>query len=147
MSQVNLKIYTSNRLEVLAEQLAGVTGTPLSSPLTPEIIVVQSRGMERWISMALAELTGVSANCLFPFPNTFLEDIYKRIVTDLPDISPFDPALMTFRLMELIPANLQLKAFDSLRAYLSDDDNQRKVLQLAGKVADLFAQYLVFRPE
>ena len=42
-----LSMYTSNRLEILAKQLATVVQTPLADPLSPEIIVVQSRGMER----------------------------------------------------------------------------------------------------
>ncbi|MEJ2167058.1 MAG: exodeoxyribonuclease V subunit gamma, partial [Desulfobacterales bacterium] len=146
MSQVNLKIYTSNRLEILAEQLARLVRTPLPSPLTPEIIVVQSRGMERWISMTLAALNGVSANCLFPFPNAFLEDIFKRMMPDLPDTSPFDPGLMTFRLMQIIPASLEQRQFESLKTYLAGED-QLKLFQLSGKVADLFDQYLVFRLE
>jgi exodeoxyribonuclease V gamma subunit len=37
--------------------------------------------------------------------------------------------------------------FDSLKTYLADDDNQLKLFQLSGKIADLFDQYLVFRPE
>jgi exodeoxyribonuclease V gamma subunit len=50
----NLNIYLSNRLEILVEQLAQIIRTPLSSPLIPEIILIQSRGMERWISLELA---------------------------------------------------------------------------------------------
>jgi exodeoxyribonuclease V gamma subunit len=84
MSQTNLKLFTSNRLEILAKQLAGVVRTPLPTPFTPEIIVVQSRGMERWISMALAGLNGISANCSFPFPNAFLEDIFKTRICPIP---------------------------------------------------------------
>ena len=147
MSQVNLKIYTSNRMEILAEKLAGVIRTPPPSHLAPEIIVVQSRGMERWISMALAERNGISANCLFPFPNAFLDDVFKSIIPDLPDTSPFDPAVMKFRLMKIIPGCLEHNEFDSLKTYLADDDNQLKLFQLSGKIADLFDQYLVFRPE
>ena len=41
-------------LVLLAEKLAGVLRNPLSSPLQKEIIVVQSKGMERWVSMELA---------------------------------------------------------------------------------------------
>ena len=62
-----LRIYTSNRMEILAEHLAQIVRTPLASVLTPETIVVQSQGMERWISMELARLNGISANCFFPF--------------------------------------------------------------------------------
>jgi len=39
-----LKIYTSNHMEILAERLAQIVREPLSSPFSPEIIVVQSRG-------------------------------------------------------------------------------------------------------
>jgi exodeoxyribonuclease V gamma subunit len=142
-----LSIYTSNRMEILAEQLAQIIRKPLPSPLAPEIIVVQSRGMERWISMRLAEFNGISANCSFPFPNAFLESIFKKVKPDLPEISPFDPAVLTFRLMRIIPQCLNLNGFENLKSYLADDNNQLKLFQLSGKIADLFDQYLVFRPE
>ena len=148
MSHPNLNIYCSNRMEILAEKLAQIVRTPLRSPLAAEIIVVQSRGMERWISMKLAEFNGISANCSFPFPNAFLENIFKTIKPDLPDISPFDPEILTFRLMRIIPDCLNLDGFENLKSYLGDDDNrQLKLFQLSGKIADLFDQYLVFRPE
>ena len=86
-----LKIYTSNYMEILAEQLARTVREPLSSPLSPEIIVVQSRGMERWVSLELARHNGICANCHFPFPNVFLEEFFKKMIGDLPDESPFDP--------------------------------------------------------
>jgi len=141
-----LSVYTSNRLEILAKQLAETVQTPLPTPFTPEIIVVQSRGMERWISMELAGLNGISANCSFPFPNAFLEDIFKRLAPDLPDISPFDPETMSFRLMKIIPQCTGLKGFEDLKAYLADDRNHLRLYQLAGRIADLFDQYQVFRP-
>ena len=139
-------VYTSNRLEILLKQLAETIQAPLPTPLTPEIIVVQSRGMERWISMELARLNGVSANCSFPFPNAILEDIFKSIMPDLPDTSPFEPDLTTFRLMQIIPQNIALKDFEDLKAYLADDRRDLKLYQLACKLADLFDQYQVFRP-
>ena len=42
-----LKLYTSNRLEILAEKLAGVLRKPLPSAMESEIVLVQSKGMER----------------------------------------------------------------------------------------------------
>ncbi len=49
-----LRLIESNRLEVLSQALAASLSEPLSSPLSPEIIVVQSLGMQRWLSMELA---------------------------------------------------------------------------------------------
>ena len=48
-------LYTSNRLEILADKLAEAVAKPLHSPLTPEIIIVQSFGMQQWISLELAK--------------------------------------------------------------------------------------------
>ncbi|MFH1480516.1 MAG: exodeoxyribonuclease V subunit gamma, partial [Pseudomonadota bacterium] len=69
-----LRLFTSNRLEILAERLGEVLRTPLASPLASEIVVVQSRGMERWLSMQLAERHGICANFRFPFPNAFVQE-------------------------------------------------------------------------
>ena len=41
-----LFIFTSNRMEVLAERLAEVLRTARTSPMAAETIIVQSRGME-----------------------------------------------------------------------------------------------------
>lgn len=86
-----LILYTSNRLEILAEKLAQVVSTPLASPLQPEIILVQSKGMERWVSMELARHHGICANCLFPFPNHFAHRVFRELLPDLEEASPFAP--------------------------------------------------------
>ena len=142
-----LKIYTGNHMEILAEQLARIVREPLSDPFAPEIIVVQSRGMERWVSLELARHNGICANCRFPFPNVFLEEIFKKLIKDLPDESPFDPVTMTFRIMKLLPSCIHLSGFESLEKYLLDDIKGLKLFQLSEKIADLYDQYLVFRPD
>ena len=142
-----LHVHISNRMEILAQELARIVRTPSPSALTPEIIIVQSRGMERWVSMALAEHNGICAATYFPFPNAFLEDIFKKMKPDLPEISPFDPEIMTFHLMGIIPRQLNQSGFDHLKTYLADDDSGIKLFQLSSRIADLFDQYLVFRPK
>ena len=97
--------------------------------------------------MALAEHNGICASAYFPFPNAFLEDIFKKMRPDLPVISPFDPEIMTFRLMGIIPRQLNQTGFDHLKTYLADDDSGLKLFQLSSRIADLFDQYLVFRPQ
>ena len=142
-----LRIFTGNRLEVLADRLAEVVSRPLATALEPETVIVQSRGMERWVSMALARRNGICANMAFPFPNAFLDDLFRRILPDLPDPSPFDPEILTFRIMKRLPVFLRQPAFADLKRYLGDDAKGVKLYQLAVRVADLFDQYLVFRPE
>ncbi|HSO62606.1 MAG TPA: exodeoxyribonuclease V subunit gamma [Desulfobacterales bacterium] len=142
-----LHIFTSNRMEVLIEQLADRVCEPPASPLAPEIIVVQSRGMERYITMELARRNGICANVEFPFPNAFLERIF-RTLSDTPDgQSAFDPHVLAFRIMAILPGFLDRPDFAELRTYLAEDRHQLKLFQLSGKLAGLFDQYAVFRPD
>lgn len=49
--------------------------------------------------------------------------------------------------MTLLPQHPEEDDFILLRQYLSDDGDKRKLFQLAARVADLYDQYLVYRPE
>jgi exodeoxyribonuclease V gamma subunit len=142
-----LRLFTSNRLEILAEALAEVMGTPLSSPLDKEVIIVMSKGMERWLSMQLAQRLGVCANCRFHFPNTFVRDIFQTVVPNLPERSSFDPEVMTWRIMKRLPDFVTKSGFESLRNYLGDTGGHLKRFQLSERIADTFDQYLIFRPD
>ena len=144
---MNLRISVSNRLEVLAEKLAGIVRIPLSSPFQPETVIVQSRGMERWISMALARYNGICANASFPFPNVFLQDILCRFFPGLSERTPFDRDVMSFRIMKRLPDCIHRPGFEDVKRYLQDDEHGVKRYQLSENIADTFDQYLVYRPE
>jgi len=96
-----LHIHTSNNLEYLIQALATVISSKPSSPFVPEIIVVQSKGMERWVSMELARQLGAFANGSFPFPNTMLWRAFKETLGHLPDTSPFEREVMVWSLMDM----------------------------------------------
>jgi exodeoxyribonuclease V gamma subunit len=142
-----LRLYTSNRMETLADLLSQVLRTPLPSPLEQEIIVVQSVGMERWLRMQLALHNGVCANVQFPFPNSFIRDISYRVLGQLAEKSSFEPAVMTWRIFDLLPASMEQPGFGDVRAYLEREKRDFKQYQLAATIADLFDQYLIFRPD
>ena len=144
---MGLHIYASNRLEVLAQQLAEIVRIPLSSPFQPETVIVQSRGMERWVSLALARHNGICANVSFPFPNAFVQQISRGIDPELPEKSPFDREIMTFRIMKQLPVCINQPGFQDLKTYLAEDERGLKLYELSQHIADAFDQYLVFRPE
>ncbi len=141
------RVFTSNRLGILAEALAEVLRIPLASPLDEEIILVQSKGMERWVSTELARHHGICANCRFPFPNTFVYEVFRKVIQDLPERSPFDPRIMTWKIMKLLPSCIMKPGFESLRNYLKGSNGHLKRFQLSERIADTFDQYLLFRPE
>jgi len=142
-----LKLFTSNRLEILADKLAELLSQPLASPLETEVIVVQSRGMERWVSMQLARRQGICANLMFPFPTAFAQDVFRKVLSDLPERSPFDPEIITWRIMKFLPSCITRPGFEGLGAYLKDAGDRLKRLQLSERIADTIDQYLLFRPQ
>ena len=143
----NFRVFISNRLEILADQLGRVLQDALPSPFDPEIIVVQSKGMERWISLQLAERQGICANCRFPFPNSFVQEIFQGVLKNLTKPALFDPGVMTWRVMRVLPKLIGEPAFEPLRIYLESGRRDLKRFQLSQRIADLFDQYLLFRPE
>lgn len=84
-----MKTYASNDLQNLAERLAKeIQDHPLPDPFAPEIIVVQSRGMARWLSLEVAGLSGICMNFEFPFPRTFIGRTLRTLRAFFPDMAP-----------------------------------------------------------
>lgn len=142
-----LNIYTGNRMETLVEALASVVAEPLASPFVPETIVVQSKGMQRWLAMELAKRFGIWANGEYPFPNKMVWQLFSKTLPNIPDSSFFSPQVLNWKIMGLLPEYLQREEFAALRHYLEGDSDGLKRFQLAGKIADSFDQYTLFRPE
>ena len=142
-----LNLYTSNRMEVLVDSLATTLEKPLGSPFTREVIVVQSRGMQRWLSMELAGRFGVWANGDYPFPNAMVQELIKKLLPETPESPVFAPKVMSWRIMDMLPELLESEPFGTLRHYLADDRDALKLFQLSEKIADTFDQYILFRSD
>jgi exodeoxyribonuclease V gamma subunit len=141
-----LKLFTSNRLEELAKQLAAALDAPLSTPLGQEVIIVQSRGMARWISLQIAQISNICMNCEFPFPRTFIGRTLRAFFPKMEPEEEFSVEAMTWKINRLLPSVASQKEFALVNNYLDKDDGL-KAFQLSEKIARLFDQYLVYRPE
>ncbi|HEY6880376.1 MAG TPA: exodeoxyribonuclease V subunit gamma [Polyangiales bacterium] len=145
---MGLLIHRSNRLELLAMELAEVVRAPLAEPLARECIVVQGPGMERWLSAFLSTQLGVWANPHFPFPRAILELFLEDVLGPLPEAAPrFDGPHLVWLIAERLPALLGDPAFVRVAAYLDGDRDDERLLDLAQKLADCFDQYAIYRPE
>ena len=178
-------VYTSNRLEILADKLAEVWAKPLrsprrrlpsassspsaalrGSPFAPAVIVVQSQGMARWLKIELAQRLGIWANGVFPFPKAFSRQMFEAVIPALPRRrlpsassssssalrglpleSAFEREVMVWKIMELLPRLADRRGFEEIGHYLGGGTDARKRFQLAAKIANLFDQYLLFRPQ
>ena len=143
-----LRVYHSNRLDVLEALMEFIVERQrLDDPFQAEMVLVQSTGMAQWLQMTLASRFGIAANIEFPLPASFIWDMFVRVLKDIPGESAFSKQSMSWKLMTLLPQHLDEDDFILLRQYLSDDGDKRKLFQLAARVADLYDQYLVYRPE
>lgn len=146
-----LKHIHSNRLERLFDALLLSLREPLAEPLAPERILVQSQGMARWLAQRMAVQTGVAANLEFPLPASWIWSLFTAWFPDLPAQSDYDREALAWRIFVLLPELQEDDRFAEPRRYLAGEREpelvERKRWQLAGRIADSFDQYLVYRPE
>ncbi|RKR02437.1 DNA helicase/exodeoxyribonuclease V gamma subunit [Kushneria sinocarnis] len=152
----------ANHLEDLRDLAVSLSTRQPLAALDNETFLVQSNGMAQWLQLSLAEQLGVAAANDFPLPSSFVWRAYRAVLgSEIPEQSPFDKRPLTWRLMRLLPQLLDEPEFAPLAHYLADElprdttpaqadgvaCGDRKCYQLAGRLADLFDQYLVYRPD
>ncbi|MEE8524748.1 MAG: exodeoxyribonuclease V subunit gamma [Thermoanaerobaculia bacterium] len=160
MFEPALTLHTSNRLEVLAERLAHDLAEDPPPPLEREIVVVQSQGMYRWLTLQLARRLGIAASLSTPFPATFCHHLAEHFLDGegwpaTEDLSrqapsPFSRGILTWRVYALLGDRDLLddpRWRDGPAAYLVDDPDRRKRYQLAARLAGLLDDYQLFRPQ
>ncbi|MCD9515803.1 exodeoxyribonuclease V subunit gamma [Photobacterium carnosum] len=141
-------VYHSNQLDLLKSLLVELIRLqPLANPFEKEQILVQSPGMSQWLKMELATSFGVAANIEFPLPATFIWKMFTQVLADVPERSAFNKEAMTWKLMQVLPQQFDQPEFEPLQRYLDNDSDSLKCYQLSEKIADIFDQYLVYRPE
>ncbi len=139
-------LHSSNKTENLLIHLTTVIeSTPLSNPLDKEIFLIQSQGMERWLSQQLADKFGVWGNYEFLFPGKFFSSIAKTVDQQLND-EVFDRELMLWRFEKLL-RHLDDNCFKPLQYYIQGENQALKRFQLAQQLAQIFDQYQMMRPD
>lgn len=141
-----LKLYQSNRLEYLADLLIEITRPPPADPFAAETVVVQHPGMGRWLSLQIAERTGVCANFQFPLPAGFIWDLFGRVIPGLPAQDRYAPSVMQWTLFSLLEKTAAERLFQPVNHYLETTGENGR-FELARRLAICFDQYLVYRPD
>ena len=148
-----LNVYPSNRLEDLAQLLVAVLHLPKDNVLQPDIVLVQNGGMQHWLNLQLAYQRGISMNLDFHLPASFFWRLIRGILgrEAVPDLSPYSREVLCWRLYALLADSVTTEnplcreATDYWRKSPGDADSLR--FQLARELADLFEQYLIYRPD
>lgn len=138
----------SNRLEALADDLAGRIATDPSGPLETEIVAVPGQGMRAWLGQQLARRIGVFAGVSTPFPRDLIEDLLSTIGGERGGgETPFQPDAIAFAIARLLPSMLGDRSFAPIASYLEGDEGGARLHQLARVLARTYDEYLLYRPE
>lgn len=125
-----------------------------------EVIVVQNAAMQHWLNLAIAKERGISMNMGYALPAQYLWQLIRTLASDdkVPEQSPYSREVLTWRIYALLatkevvadtdftPATRYWhKSIESVNTYSSQENLKR--YQLAEQMADLYEQYLIFRPQ
>lgn len=140
-----LYLYQSNQLESLAAQFSELTNVqPLTNTFDKEIVWVQSKGMGRFLNLYLAERQGICANIDFTLPASFIWQLMKNTLPEAPEHNIYNLNILNWRILSLLQSG-QFNHFSVIKHYVKLGDIA--TLDLANKIAKLYDQYLVYRPD
>jgi exodeoxyribonuclease V gamma subunit len=145
-----MRLKTSNRVEALADALAEEVAGAQHSFYEPVRLVVPNALVEVWVKQHLARRLGIAANIQSERLSGFLREVARNTA---PDVRIVDRDVMCGELLALLhdPTRLRDPELAEVNRYLAAGDVasglDRRRVQLAGKLADLFDSYAFSRPE
>jgi exodeoxyribonuclease V gamma subunit len=144
-SMKGLHFFRGNDQLKLADTLESIILANPLPPMTEELIIVQTRGLERWFRLRFAEKNTICAGLKFLSPVAFIQLLERELIPGTTDETIFDSDNLTWSVYRILKENLDDSTFSKIRNYI--DGNERKAYRLSEKIADLFDQYLAYRPE
>ena len=142
-----LIVHRASRTERLAAELIDqLQRHKPANPLAPQTIVIPHAGMRRWLLQTIAKTSrgAIAANIDTQLPWQWLQTTAKRVLGDDALVGgDYNTELLRWHVYSALPT-LKSSVVDR---YLDVDDRARRRYQLAARLADVFTQYLVYRPE
>lgn len=140
---MGLELNVSNSLPQLVDELTKNLRKPLPTIFHPHYVVTQTEGMNNWLKIEIADRLGITANLLFLKPNDLITHIYYLLG------GRYDQVLGIHNLQWILYEALDDVYFKSKFRHIAQYyyDSNIKRIAMAEKVADLFDQYQIYRPE
>ena len=138
-------LHYSNRTEALLERLAADVAAHRAArgPWAPVTLVVPNRNVQVWLQQGLADALGIAANLRF----LFLDQLWRESLPEQdPPLRLLDRPAIQGRLLALF-GDGALMAETGFAAYLDGDPDGRRAMQLSGRLARLYEEYLLSRPD
>lgn len=144
-----LRIHFSNRLETLSARLVSALRQPTASAQAlwqacP--VVVPSAGMQRRLTLDLADGLGICTQVQFSYLAQWLWSLMARHLTGVAQRSPLEVGPLSWRIDALFQDAQWVNGYPRLASYLKAADDLMR-FQLAEQVARLLETYATFRPD
>ena len=137
-----MKKNVSNRLEDLCQLLAANISKSDAGVFAKELIITQTAGMNAWLKTELAQRNGVLAQFEFQNQDGMFAQLYKLLfgksITNQFDNNKYS-------IYDLLSNEAFSSQYPNIAQYYTDNSKRR--FELATKIADLFDQYQLYRPE
>lgn len=140
-------VYRASRLEALLDPLQQLLDlVPPAHVLAPQTVIAAHPGMRHWLSAALAHRRGpggIVANLRITLPSAWLDELATAQLGEQLSLLPYRRDRLRWRIHEALPSIDDAQ----VRGYLGGADPARRRYQLADRLARLYGQYLVYRPD
>lgn len=139
-------LYKSNTLAALQHKaLSIIEEMTEANPFAKKTVVVQSDAVGRWFALSAAEKNGISANMEFLTPDEFLRNFAEKHFEIQANSSVFNKKNSEWALYSIFNSDfLEKPEILPVKNYIKNDDSRK--FRLCRKIADLFEQYVVYRP-
>jgi len=141
---MGLQLNVSNSLFELVEHLTFNLQKSTTSVFQPHFIVTQTMGMNNWLKIQIADRLGIAANCQFLKPNDIITQVY--FLLDGPQDYVLSINNLQWLLYGLLDEQVFKKSYPLVAQYYEQQEDIKR-MSLAEKLADLFDQYQIYRPE
>lgn len=143
-------IYRASRLEALLDPLLTLMKEfPPEHVLSPHSLIAAHPGMQKWLVRELAIRRGprgIAANLQIELPSMWLDRLAQRVLgEEAVALRPYRREVLRWRIHECLPRVRD----ERVTAYLEGDEGNRarRRFQLADRLARIYTQYLVYRPD
>lgn len=142
-----LRLQTSNSLAELANALCNDLQSTNIGVFQSNYLVTQTEGMNNWLKFYISTELGIAANNRFLKPNDIIQKVFQ--ILGGKSIQTLSPENQCWLIYKLLAEDNFIKSYESVSSYYTADepDKDLKRMALAEKVADLFDQYQIYRPD
>ncbi|MDY6820198.1 MAG: exodeoxyribonuclease V subunit gamma [Deferribacterota bacterium] len=134
--------FSSNDLSTLLYCLTENINTKKLPPMVPEIIVTQTDGIKKLLSLNIAKKNGICCNIKYLKPKYLIYHLLESAGLQFDNDHPLESKNIFWLITNAL---LDKGLNNSLKKYI--EDSEIKLAQLAYSISDLFDQYFVYRPE